>query len=973
MEMKREAEEREEEASIIDKWLGSFENRDLLSRKRDKRTKILKNAAETLTALKEGKLTICGDDLRETQKMAAVGFYTWLKYNRDDEKLTGHLVAPMGSGKTRTAVLLSDMTGGRILYFCYSNPLGEETVTTFRRHEMTKPPKKRRTVGQCFGGKAEFNRDIVIVHFSSLEKLIDQFDFDDINLVFVDEADVNGLSSNRAAFVTALAETYGVPTIGMSATEEQASGKRLKDVFEHEILKLSIPQALPQMLELGLVPNMKFQDLALDPSLTISAEDVMRTEEIDPAIIREFIRSTNWNALLIDHYRRNFMQPDSKGRPAVVIFRDNELVVDFVRQAQKAGISAAAFTGDLTPVKLAQIKEAFQRGEVHMLVGSKLLGRGTDIPEIEVVYNSTLTRSPQIFWQADGRGMRVNPHDPAKTVFLISVLPRRMIDQKTGRALLPQERPLCHAAFFDLDYFDRKDIEDPQKLIEVKDLADITDIRSTEEVDVIFDEYRTKPQDFVGKPEWWARFISALKEIKVDARIVTFLQHTHSAKLRAIIENLAAGDGGVQIEDVSEPAIGFDISKLVFPITLKEEKQLITDYHTWQHSDDPTLKRASEEACEKLIAAHMPVIVSLAKNLASKPDEVDDLIQVGLGSFFRGLNTFIEIKGVRLITYTIRGIWWSMQREAQELLWREHEVIGDLACNIPEPEITLHEAELREKLRNFLTSLLPREEEVLVERFGLNASRYDDTRTLGEIGMKFGIGVERIRQIEARALRKLCRPSRSKSLKPYFDEGENREMTNKLRKLGVLPGMIHMEGRHIPFIRNALSFFLLEDGEAKEVFAIEGKDFDRNWIQGIETPKISRVLPFDPNDPITAISRVSLNGPIEIVHNLVVDSYNSSDGTVRPLNCPFSLQDFVACLKPHVSGDAAALFSEAKTARGATRWIYQLRSYEDQFTFASRALAQKLALLKSIFMQYTAKYYYHELRSFAREMLFVDS
>ncbi len=73
---------------------------------------------------------------------------------------------------------------------------------------------------------------------------------------------------------------------------------------------------------------------------------------------------------------------------------------------------------------------------------------------------------------------------------------------------------------------------------------------------------------------------------------------------------------------------------------------------------------------------------------------------------------------------------------------------------------------LREQLCEVLSTLTPREEEVLKLRFGLKDGR---TRTLEEVGKVFNITRERIRQIEAKALRKLRHPSRSKRLKDYLD------------------------------------------------------------------------------------------------------------------------------------------------------------------------------------------------------------
>lgn len=72
---------------------------------------------------------------------------------------------------------------------------------------------------------------------------------------------------------------------------------------------------------------------------------------------------------------------------------------------------------------------------------------------------------------------------------------------------------------------------------------------------------------------------------------------------------------------------------------------------------------------------------------------------------------------------------------------------------------------LREQIRNVLGFLSDREREVLEMRFGLNDGR---DHTLEEVGRNFGVTRERIRQIEAKALRKLRHPSRSKALRDYL-------------------------------------------------------------------------------------------------------------------------------------------------------------------------------------------------------------
>ncbi len=84
----------------------------------------------------------------------------------------------------------------------------------------------------------------------------------------------------------------------------------------------------------------------------------------------------------------------------------------------------------------------------------------------------------------------------------------------------------------------------------------------------------------------------------------------------------------------------------------------------------------------------------------------------------------------------------------------------------PAPADAASHTMLREQLSDVLSTLTPREEKVLRLRFGLEDGR---SRTLEEVGKEFNVTRERIRQIEAKALRKLRHPSRSRKLKDYLD------------------------------------------------------------------------------------------------------------------------------------------------------------------------------------------------------------
>ena len=89
----------------------------------------------------------------------------------------------------------------------------------------------------------------------------------------------------------------------------------------------------------------------------------------------------------------------------------------------------------------------------------------------------------------------------------------------------------------------------------------------------------------------------------------------------------------------------------------------------------------------------------------------------------------------------------------------------DLADDGPSPEDAVFETELKAVTSRILSTLTPREERVLRRRFGINVN---DAKLI-DIGIEFGVTVERIREIEAKALRKLKHLSRSKTMRPFLD------------------------------------------------------------------------------------------------------------------------------------------------------------------------------------------------------------
>lgn len=245
------------------------------------------------------------------------------------------------------------------------------------------------------------------------------------------------------------------------------------------------------------------------------------------------------------------------------------------------------------------------------------------------------------------------------------------------------------------------------------------------------------------------------------------------------------------------------------------------------------IEDGDEEAKSKLAEGNLRLVVSIAKNHIGGDMSFLDLIQEGNIGLMKAVERYDYKKGFKFSTYATWWIRQAVTRaiadqgrtirvpvhmieninklfrvqrillndlgrdpvpeEIAEYMDIEVDKVNDIIQFAQKPvslEIPIGEGEsqlgdfvedehmttpadaathamLKEGLIEVLETLTPREQEVLILRFGLNDER---TRTLEEVGQRFDLTRERIRQIESKALNKLRHPSRSKKLKEFLDE-----------------------------------------------------------------------------------------------------------------------------------------------------------------------------------------------------------
>ncbi len=717
----------------------------------------------------------------------------------NNDNAAGYISLPPGYGKTAIFTQLTEALGMKTIV------LSPTRKILSRTHESFGEFSPNVDVTNYFSDEKDLSGKVINTTYQSLNGLIERGELDpsEIDIVICDEVHTT-LGEKR---YTLFRNFPNALKIGLTATPffNQLEGYRQRGiikndeqwlgVFENLIHEMSLEEAMEKgflsKLDINLIKTgVDVGNVQIDSQGNYNEQDIRRylDRKIRDNLVIAMVKGTDAVPKDISFDAEQMTQiaevhEKIKGKKTVIFGLSVKHIEELSGLLRENGISAQAVHGGLSFVKQTEVFDSYEKGETQVILGVNLLTLGWDSPITEAGIFLAPTQSGIVAVQALGRILRTNPGKEEAIAI-------QMIDEYR----LMHQSPILIPDLFDPYYV----------------------LRGTQEGKL--KSPRNPENHRADRPP------ITISGYKVNALV----DRAKSAEMlrkrfrNSSIENIATTIDSILAEIYNK-------KEVLSPYDLLKEITAAIPFHIPQEAGQLALQAIASLDSNKASLGKKAIIFLYAGSVLSAVDrfitdnkeENDDICQSAIEKVFETLNKNRKRMGSNIVYMAAeRGAsTYVAQKENMPIAWalstKNYALIKSAISEITEERISLSEKELNEwteKLSestgisqkdlldyvkytlglsitaeeidetiygngftfaanantsnimlNVLASLTPRERKILELRFGLNDSH--ETFTLDEIGLRLHVTRERIRQIEAKALRKMRHPTRSRWLR----------------------------------------------------------------------------------------------------------------------------------------------------------------------------------------------------------------
>jgi len=559
-------------------------------------------------------------ELRHLQKLTLSGFINFLIRSFEDQQKTGYIVMPTGQWKTIISVLLSLLNPLKSIIITDNKQWTSQFLKTWNLFETYKD--------QIWEIQTDTRnqKKLIIWWWRNFQTALEDalIDLSQYSLIIIDEADVNGLSPNRQELLNSIIEQHQNRIVGITATEQQRF-RELSEFYTYDILRFPMPWSLPELYQIWELPNTRFVDVYLEWELLLGSKPF---GDASDDWIDNFIMNTSWiDQILSYHIEHNL------GKKFILGMRNNRFNELIILQAKERWLYLMALSDQVNQPQRIAIIEKLINWEIDGIIWSRLTGRGLDIPECEVVYNSLLTYSPQLFWQLAGRGIRLDKNNQQKQAQIITFLPKSAIlqaseinDSQDGshnktRYILP----LCFEGFLDSRFYTKEPTMHLQEKSYMLEHLSQQEIVSIKEVNNFLFAIRNYGS-YSGKPEILTKIIRVYHSHISMKVLVDYILRIRWSKVKSYFqkeENYFVDNSEEEQKEFDEYLKRYVKDSNRGNLTIYEEKMLFEKYQ-----NDELSQEDRNKIRDTILSYHYPIIIAIAQNYNRRAQyPLEDLIQ----------------------------------------------------------------------------------------------------------------------------------------------------------------------------------------------------------------------------------------------------------------------------------------------------------------------------------------------------------